>query len=193
MRALAAAFALLAAPLLAAPASANPYEGLCSPKPWGLTGEQPICFAGRVVDVLCELSGDCPADCGGGTRQIGLVSEPDGRLMIAGKNGQPVFSGAVHDLAPYCQQRVLVEGQSVGGEDVAPGAPRMLMIQRVRPIGGDWAKANRFTKAWAEKHPDAGGKGPWFRRDPLIGAEIEADGYLGLGPEADRAFIKDWY
>ena len=48
-------------------------------------------------------------------------------------------------------------------------------------------------KDWAAAHPDAKGKGPWFRRDPRVTAEIEAEGYLGLGQETDEAFIEEWF
>ena len=29
---------------------------------WGLPGEEPATFAGKVVDVQCALTGDCPRD-----------------------------------------------------------------------------------------------------------------------------------
>lgn len=51
---------------------------------------------------------------------------------------------------------------------------------------------HRWGQVWKEEHPDAGG-GPWFRNDPRVNAAIEADGYLGLGQEADEAFIADWF
>ena len=31
---------------------------------WGLPEEEVARFEAKVVDVLCELSGDCPAGCG---------------------------------------------------------------------------------------------------------------------------------
>src|SRR3546814_18758578 len=45
---------------------------------WGLPNEEIVRFEAKVVDVLCELSGDCPADGGAGRRQLGLVTD-DGR------------------------------------------------------------------------------------------------------------------
>src|SRR3546814_1679434 len=33
---------------------------------WGLPNEEIVRFEAKVVDVLCELSGDCPADGGAG-------------------------------------------------------------------------------------------------------------------------------
>ena len=65
------------------------------------------------------------------------------------------------------------------------------MVQLIRPEGSaDWVKATQWTKEWAKRNPEAKGKGPWFRRDPRIKAMIEADGYLGLGLETDKAFIE---
>jgi len=184
-----------AAALFALPAGAEQgaFSQGCEAKPWNLTGEEQACFSAKVVDILCELTGDCPDNCGDGTRQLGLVRDYDRVLVFPNKNTQPVFSGAATDLQPYCGKRVFVDGLLVGGDEVAEGMPKIYQVQRIREIGGGGEKTNRFTKAWAEKNPDAKGKGPWFRRDPLIGAEIEKDGYLGFGPEEDEAFIKDWY
>ena len=41
---------------------------------WGLPGEEVVRFEAKVVDILCELTGDCPADCSDGTRQLGLLT-----------------------------------------------------------------------------------------------------------------------
>ena len=35
-------------------------------------------------------------------------------------------------------------------------------------------------------------KGPWFRKDPRVKAEIAKDGYLGLGLETDKEFVKSY-
>jgi len=40
---------------------------------WGIDHEQVARWDGKVVDLLCELSGDCPANCGDGKRQLGLI------------------------------------------------------------------------------------------------------------------------
>lgn len=186
MRALAAwaALALFAAPVLAADFSAGSQA-----KEWGLLGEEKAVFDARVVDVLCELTGDCPANCGDGKRQLGLVRVADGALVLPLKNGQAAFSGAATDLAPYCGRTVGVDGVLVGDEDYTP--IKYYMVQLIRPEGSsDWVKANQWTKEWAKRNPEAKGKGPWFRRDPRVKAMIEADGYLGLGLETDKAFIE---
>lgn len=175
--------------LIAAPLAAADYSDGSQAKEWGLLGEEKALFDAKVVDLLCELTGDCPANCGDGQRQMGLVRAADGALILPLKNGQAAFSGAATDLAPYCGQTVGVDGVLVGDADQT--AVKYYMVQFVRAEGADkWVKANRWTKEWAKRNPDAKGKGPWFRRDPRVKAMIEADGYLGLGLETDRAFIE---
>lgn len=162
---------------------------------WGLNGEEKARFEARVTDAVCALSGDCPADCGAGLRQMVLIRTADDVMMLATKNGQPIFTGAAIDLAAYCGQTVEVDGLMVGDAAVTPGiGAKFYQLQRIRPAGSDtWAKADRFTADWEARNPDAAGQGPWFRRDPRITAEIVRRGYLGLGAEADAAFIAENY
>ncbi len=160
---------------------------------WNLKAQEKALFKAKVVDVLCELAGDCPPDCGGGTRQLGLLRDADDALVFPTKNGQPVFTGAATDLQLYCGKQVEVDGLLTGGDEISAGAAKLFQVQRIREIGGEWAKANRWTKDWQKANPGAKGKGPWFRRDPRIVREIEKDGYLGLGLDEDKVFIKDWY
>ena len=75
---------------------------------WNLTGEEEVRFDATVTDVLCVLSGDCPPDCGGGKRVLGLL-KADGELVLPIKNGGP-FTGAVADLLPYCGTVVTADG-----------------------------------------------------------------------------------
>ena len=152
-------FALIAA-LFASPAFAQDFSEGSNARSWNLYAEVPATFEAKVVDVLCELTGDCPADCGAGKRQLGLIRTADGVMVLPLKHSQPAFTGAAVDLAPFCGQTV---------------------------------EANQFTKKWAAEHPEAKGKGAWFRRDPRIKADIAENGYLGLGLEADAAFIADWF
>lgn len=184
------AAALLA---LAAPAGAQDFSQGSEANSWGLLGEAPARFEAEVVDVVCQLSGDCPADCGDGGRQLGLLRVADNVLVLPMKNGQPVFSGAVADLAPYCNQRIEVDGLLVGEAEVTP-AP-FYMIQRIRPEGAaEFLPATRFTEAWAEEYPEAAAAGgEWFRNDPAVEARIDADGYLGLGADADESFFAEWF
>ncbi|MCC0067922.1 MAG: hypothetical protein H6896_13190 [Rhodovulum sp.] len=178
---------------LPAAAQAQDFSAGSAAKSWGLLGEEMARFEAQVVDVLCELGGDCPEDCGGGARQLGLLRSADGVLVMPMKNGQPVFSGAVADLLPYCGETVEVDGLLVGEPEATPA--KFFQIQTIRRPGEPEARpANRFTEAWATANPEAAAEGgEWFRADPDVRARIEAEGYLGLGPEVDAAFIAEWF
>ena len=63
---------------------------------WGLPEEKIARFEAKVVDVLCELSGDCPKNCGSGKRQLGLI-DGDGKLILPLKNSV-IFAGAAAEL-----------------------------------------------------------------------------------------------
>ncbi|MDH3665716.1 MAG: hypothetical protein OEN23_02180 [Paracoccaceae bacterium] len=186
----AAILSLTATPTLAQ----GKYSADSQAKSWNLLGEEKARFEGVAIDALCVLTGDCPADCGAGLRQMGILRNDDGAFLLANKNTQPAFTGATVDLAPYCGQAVEIDGLLVGDKDVTPGLGdgRLLQIQTVRLLGEEKPKkANLWTKDWAKRNPDVGGKGPWFRRDPKVTAEIEANGRLGLGAEADQKFIEE--
>ena len=159
----------------------------------GLQGSEPALFKAKVVDILCELTGECTEKCGAGQRPIGLLREVDGVLVLTAKNDQTSFNGATHDLAPYCGQTVTVDGFLVGDPTVAP--TKFYMVKRIQREGSDkWAKAKRWTRIWNRANPDlVAKKGPWFRKDPDVNAKIAETGYLGLGHEADKAFIAENY
>ncbi|SFI68919.1 hypothetical protein [Albimonas pacifica] len=193
-----AASALLASlfcGLAALPVSAQegPFAAGSEAESWGLSGEEKARFEARVVDVLCELTGDCPEDCGGGRRQLGLVRAADGALVLAAKNGQPLFTGAALDLLPWCGRAVEVDGLMVGDPETAPA--RVFQLQRIRAVEDDaFVKADRWTQAWAERYPDlASAPGPWFRKDPRVQALVARDGWLGLGLETDARFLEEWF
>ncbi|MEO0999906.1 MAG: hypothetical protein AAFW69_04785 [Pseudomonadota bacterium] len=178
--------------LAAAPAASQDYAANSEARSWGLVGEEKARFEARVVDILCELTGDCPADCGAGARQLGVVRVDDERLFPVNKNVQPIFSGGVVDLLPYCGQVVEVDGLMVGDNPANPG--KFYQVQLIRGAGeAEFSRTNRWSRVWADEHPEAAGDGPWFRRDPAINALIERDGYLGIGLEADREFIEEWF
>jgi len=190
MKRLIFAIALLASPALAE----GEFAAGSKAKSWNLLGQENALFEGKVVDALCALTGDCPADCGAGKRQLGILRTADGKFLLANKNIQPAFTGATVDLAPYCGQTVEVDGLLVGDPDVTPGLAdaKLFQVQTVRVPGADAAKkTNLWTKDWKKRNPDAGGKGPWFRRDPKVSAEIENNGRLGLGEAADQQYIED--
>lgn len=185
-RLIATALALLAAPL-----AAQDFSVGSEARSWNLYAEVPATFDARVVDVMCEVAGDCPANCANGERQLGLLRSVDGVLVSVLKNNQPAFTGAVVDLLPYCGQDVTVDGLMIEDEDFP--ISNIYLVQRVKTADGGWAKASQFTKVWAANTPEAAGKGPWFRRDPRIKAEIARDGYLGLGLEIDTPFIEYYF
>ncbi len=158
-------------------------------KNWNLTNQEKARFQAKVVDIACELSGNCPDNCGDGSRQLGLL-KPDGVLVLAGKNGQPLFTGATADLLPYCGQNVTVDGLFTGLDD----GPRYYQVQLIRGEGdAKDKKADAWTKGWDARNPEqAKKKGRWYRKDPDIKALIAQEGYLGLGPAADKEFL-EWF
>lgn len=159
----------------------------------GLQGRENAYFEAEVVDIVCALSGDCPADCGGGSRQIGLLRSADGKLVLAAKNAQFQFNGATEDLHAYCGQTVMVDGLLVANPALTD--TKLYQVHRIRRKGAtEWAAAKGWTEAWKRKHPKVAGRdGPWYRHDPGVQGEIEANGYLGIGHEADAVFIEKRY
>lgn len=172
---------------LATPLSAQDFSEGSTARSWNLYAEQPAFFEAQVVDPLCTLTGDCAENCGDGRRQLALLRMSDDVLVFPLKNSQPAFTGAAEELLPFCGQTVEVDGLLIDDPDL--NAKNIYLIQKIRPSGAEeWTRANSWTKKWAAKYPAAKGKGPWFRRDPRINAEIEREGYLGLGAEVDEAF-----
>ncbi len=173
-------FIALIAALVASPAVAQDFSEGSEARSWNLYAEQPARFEARVIDILCEVTGNCAENCGNGTRQIGLVRAVDNVLVYPNKNSQTSFNGATADLLPFCGKDVEVDGLLI--EDPDLGATNVYLVQKIRVVGDEeWQKTNKWTKDWAAKHPEAKGKGPWFRRDPRVLAEIAEEGYFGLG------------
>ena len=153
---------------------------------WGLPEEKVVRFEAKVVDILCELTGNCPDNCGGGARQLGLLDD-DGVLHLPIKNSTP-FSGAAFELIGFCGKRVIADGLFTTNRGY-----KLFALQFVREApDGKWRRANRFVPHWAKRFGFAA-KGPeakqWFRNDPRVKALIESDGKLGLGPEADAKYL----
>ncbi len=180
-----AALALL---VVSAAAEEGEFSAESTANSWNLAGEEKARFEGKVVDILCELTGDCPADCGAGRRQLGILRDADGALLLAAKNTQPLFTGARLDLVPSCNEAVEVDGLMGGDPEESP--TRIYQVQLIRRVGEPaFAKTNQWTKRWDERHPDlAKAKGRWFRKDPRVNSRIAAEGYLGLGLEIDEEF-----
>ena len=141
---------------------------------WGIDHEEKARLTATVVDIACVLTGDCPENCGGGKRQLGLLTG-EGRLIPAAKNFDP-FAGALADLLPFCGRDIVVDGLLIEN----PKLP-MFAIQFKKPAGpdGEWARGNWFVKDWARANP---GKpaGQWFRHDARIAAKIARTGKLGI-------------
>ena len=176
---------LIAALVLAVPslvaAQDHDFSATSEARSWNLAFEVPARFEATVVDLLCEVAGDCANQCADG-RQLGLLRSLDGQLVYPNKNGQPNFAGASIELRPYCGQMVEVDGLMI--EDEYVGANNVYLVQRILPEGAsEWVRANAYSRVWAENNPDHGGSGPWFRRDPRVLALLQSDGrgYLGIG------------
>jgi hypothetical protein len=140
---------------------------------WGIEHEEKARFQGKVVDILCELAGDCPADCGAGKRQLGVLKD-DGVLVLPAKNNQP-FAGAANDLAGFCGARVEVDGLMI--ED--PLMPLFALQFKRRLPDGEWSGSTQFGKDWLAANPDGDLKN-WFRQDPLVKRVIGDQGVFGI-------------
>jgi len=175
----AAAFAVIAS-------IAHAQQPVGKAESWGVQNEELTAFSGRVVDIVCELTKSCPADCGAGARQLGVVSTA-GKLILVSKNAQPAFNGAVPDLLPYCRKDVDVEGLFTGDDKT-----KVFQLQWIRERGAsEWSQAVLWTGDWRKKNPTAPGPDEeWFYQDPRIKKQIDATGYLGLGHEADVEYVK---
>lgn len=143
---------------------------------WNLPGEEATRFDATVVDVMCVLSGDCPADCGAGKRVMGLLRE-SGELVLAIKNAGP-FTGTARDLAPLCGQTVTADGLFTINYGV-----KTFALQFVKPKDGEWRGANGFIKEWAAERgltPKDDQAKQWFRHDEQVKTLIDEQGKLGL-------------
>ena len=152
-------------------------------KSWGVTNEEEAIFTGTVVDITCELTGNCPENCGDGQRQLGLKTA-DQDVILVSKN-LTLYTGAVHELVGFCGQEVEVDGLFTDNRNV-----RFFQVQKMRKPGGSWSKATLFHKSWAAEYGGKPRKAKrWYRKDPRIKTIIERDGYLGLGLEKDAEFF----
>lgn len=179
--------------LMAMPATADgEFSKGSQVKGWNnLKGRETAVFKGKIVDVLCELTGECAPSCGAGKRQLGILREKDGKLILAAKNSQAAFNGATEDLWIYCGRTVFVDGLMVGNPELTKTKFYQVFLIR-REDGTIWAKTKRWTRVWSKKNESlATRKGPWYRHDPNVQAEIKANGYLGLGADADKKYIED--
>ncbi len=161
MRILAFAIALFAT--FAEPARAG--------DPWGLQYEKVVSMKARVVDLLCTIKADCPAACGGGKRQLGLLTG-DGKLLPAVKSAT-LFAGAALDLLPYCGKEIVVDGLLIENPAMTLYFPQALRESADEP----WRPTEAFDSAWTARNGKAE---EWFRADPGVKAVIAADGVFGI-------------
>jgi hypothetical protein len=153
---------------------------------WGLPEEKISRFEAKVVDVLCELSGDCPKACGGGKRQLGLLNKA-GKLILPLKNNV-IFAGTTDDLIEFCGKQVIADGLLTTNRGYTVFA---LQFVKGAP-DGKWQRANRFLPKWAKKNGVAANSPKaerWFENDPHVNALIAKDGKLGLGLKADKEYL----
>ncbi len=150
---------------------------------WPVTNAEKSGFTGEVVDVLCELNGNCAENCGEGKRQLAIKTEDVGTIFVA-KNLNN-YSGAVDELWQFCEKQVEVSGLFTENKGV-----RFFQVQNMREPGNSWQKATRYAQAWAERSGKPSSlAGNWEAHDERIKEIIERDGYLGLGKEADEDYF----
>lgn len=153
---------------------------------WGLPDEKIARFEAKVVDVLCELSGDCPNNCGDGNRQLGLL-DGSGKLVLPLKNSV-IFAGAAAELIDFCGKQVIADGLFTTNRGYTVFA---LQFVKEAP-NGKWRRANRFLPKWAKANgiaPNSKKTNRWFDHDPQVKEIIGKDGKLGLGLKADREYL----
>ncbi len=159
--------ALFAAILFALPVAALAADE------FGINHEKAARFEAKVVSLNCEITGNCPANCGGGKHQLGLLRD-DGRLIPVVKNFDP-FAGAIDDLLPFCGKRIVADGLLIEN----PKMP-MFMLQFKKPAkDGKWSRANWFTRNWSKANP---GKkaAEWYQSDTRVKTELKQTGILGI-------------
>ena len=163
MRNIFLAVAALAATLPALPARAG--EGL------GVDNEKVVAMEAKVVDLTCEVAKICPAGCGAGQHQLGLLTA-DGKLLPAVKSAT-LFAAPVLDLLPYCGKTVAVDGLLVENP-----AMTIYFVQGIRDKAVEaYAPTDAFEKRWVTAN---GPSEEWFRNDPVVKKIIAADGITGI-------------
>ncbi len=160
-------FVITAALMLFAAGSASGAEG------WGIDNEKKTRVDAKVVDLLCEVTGDCADNCGNGKRQLGLLLD-DGRLVPVVKN-QDIFAGAVEDLAPFCGKRITADGLMISN----PKMPMFALQFKREAPDGKWSRANWYIKNWSKANPGKPGK-DWYKHDAKVLELIAKDGVYGI-------------
>lgn len=143
----------------------------------GIREEQVLQTKGTVVDLLCQVAHDCPPACGGGKRQLGILTA-DGKLLVAGK-AAAIFFGATKDLLPYCGKEIETDGITTSGF-----GSTLYMVQRVRTSAdAPWVATNQSMIDWAKAYNETFPSeelNTWFRRDKTVAAAVAKRGKLGV-------------
>lgn len=144
----------------------------------GVSNEKLVVLTGKVVDVACELTKDCPPNCADGARQLGLKGD-DGKLYIAAKSAT-IFAGLTRDLIGYCGKPIIADGLLTSNYGTT-----ILMIQRLKPTeSSPWIETSAFSIEWAKRHnttPDGKLADEWYRNDPAVLDAVAKHGKTGLG------------
>ena len=137
----------------------------------GAQYENEVTLSGQIVDVACELTGNCPKNCGEGNRVLGLKTA-DATLYLIAK-GPPLFANANESVLPFCSRAIDVDGLLIKN----PKMP-LLFVQRYRAAGDkDWKDADGFEVAWKAKNGEAD---EWFRKDKRVIDLVAKNGPLGI-------------
>ena len=138
---------------------------------YGIANEKAVQMEVTVVDIACTLTGNCPANCGGGKRQLGLVTA-DGKLRLPVK-GQTLFANAIPDLLPYCGKKVQVDGLLIENPVMT-----IVHVQALREnTDQKWKQTEEFEAQWTATNGKAE---EWQRADPLVKEVIAANGVFGI-------------
>lgn len=149
---------------------------------WQISGVEVAAISGEVVDLLCEVSGNCADQCGAGKRQIGIKTDTGTVLVSKDLN---LYSGGAEQLWRYCGETL-----EVNGLFTETGNIRMFQVQNIRKPGEAWQSTSQFLTTWAEQNGTTVSEAKrWYLKDPRITEILERDGRLGLGPEADKEFL----
>jgi hypothetical protein len=143
----------------------------------GIPGEEEVTTQGKVVDVSCELTRDCPAQCGAGKHQLG-VKTPEGKILLAAKNAVN-FMGSTRDLLAFCGKDIWVDGVTTNNFGT-----KLLMVQRYKASEkAEWRDANQSIIEWAKANhvkPDSEQAENWMRNDRLVKAAVAKKGRAGV-------------
>jgi hypothetical protein len=127
--------------------------------------------SGMIVDLVCDLTGSCPANCGAGKRQLG-VKLADGSLLPIVK-GATIFANGVETILPYCGKTIILDGLLVENPKM-----RVYDAQRIKEnAAAPWRSTEDFEVQFQLKY---GKTDEWYRKEPRVAAEIAETGKLGI-------------